>query len=170
MRKLISITICILLNGCHPQKAIEGQPANPDKLFASAITGAETKIVYLTLHVTLIDSINDTYSFSTLNTQFAEGILKKGNTAQDTDPDPFYFYCEITDGNKKRQDLIKVQNPLRKVYEYSPETGILDKRIFTSKSGEFTVRFQLTANSKFFSIYRPDPASHKLKQIYYAKI
>ncbi|MEO6328061.1 MAG: hypothetical protein ABIO55_03980 [Ginsengibacter sp.] len=150
------------------QNQFKEQPA--EKLNVSNRENAENKIVFLTLQMTLADSLKDTYSFSLTNIIFAEGALGKNLFNNDIPVEPHYLYCEITDERKKRVEVIKVQNPLMKVFEYSADKQTLEKKLFTSNTGELFLRFQFTKISKYLTIYKPQPGSLTLKKIYYAQI
>ena len=84
--------------------------------------------------------------------------------------EPYNLYCEITDDNNKRVDLLKMQNPLLRVFEFSPDKETLGKRLVRSLTGELYLRFQLTKDSKFLTIYKPQPDLQNLKKIYHAQI
>lgn len=163
--------ICILL-GCSSQNKTVNQSndTKPDRLHINNRENAENKILFLTLRITLTDSIMDTYKFTLLNAVFAEGTLNKSSFHSEVAIEPFHLYCEITDNSKKRIDLIKVQNPLLKVFEYSPDKETLEKKLFKSTSGEIYLRFQLSNNSKYLTIYKPHPDLRTLKKIYHAEI
>lgn len=162
----------VLLMGCLSQHKSQSQfkDAPVEKLNVSTKENAENKIVFLTLQMTRTDSVKDTYTFAVTNTIFAEGSLSKNSFIKDIPVEPYYLYCEITDESKKRVDLIKVQNPLLKVFEYSPDKKTLEKKLFTANTGELYLRFQLTKNSKYLTIYKPQPDLQTLKKIYYAQI
>lgn len=161
-----------LLIGCSgPRKNVnQVDLSKPDKLNVSSSEGSETKILFLTLNMTLTDSASDTYKFSLVKSIFAEGQLHKNSLKQEASIEPYYLYCEITDDDKKRIDLIKVQNPLLKVIEYSPEIGTLEKKLFVSKTGEIYLRFQFSKASKYLTIYKPQTDLRTLKKIYHAQI
>lgn len=164
--------IIIISLSCSSQRKSQNQSNNlkAEKLNVSSRENAENKIVFLTLNMTLLDSVKDTYSFTLTNTIFAEGTLQKKSFNNNISIEPFYLYCEISDESKKRIDMIKVQNPLMKVFEYSPDKTILEKKLFTSTSGELYLRFQFTRNSKYLTIYKPQNDLQTLKKIYYAQI
>ncbi|MEP7109670.1 MAG: hypothetical protein ABI760_16870 [Ferruginibacter sp.] len=162
----------LLLTGCSSLHKSQSQlkEVQAVKLNVSNGENAENKIIFLTFQMTLADSIKDTYTFTVTNTIFAEGILNKNSFISDMPVEPYNLYCEITDDTKKRVDMIKVQNPLLKVFEYSPDKTILEKRLFISNTGELFLRFQLTKNSKYLTIFKPQPDLQTLKKIYYAQI
>ena len=166
------IGIILLLTSCSSQHKTQGQfkDVQPEKLNVSNKENAENKIVFLTFQMTLTDSVKDTYTFTVTNTIFAEGILNKKSFNSDIPIEPYYLYCEITDDSKKRVDMIKVQNPLTKVFEYSPDKVALEKKLFTSNTGELYIRFQFNKNSKYLTIYKPQSDLQTLKKIYYAQI
>jgi len=166
------LNVIFLLMGCSSQNKSQSQWKNVgiEKLNVSNNENSENKIIFLTLRMTLTDSVNDTYQFSVTNTIFSEGILKKNFLKNEAMIEPYNLYCEITDDGKKRIDLIKVQNPLMKVFEYSPDKEILEKKLVRSSTGNLHLRFQLTKNSKFLIIYKPQPDKRTLKKIYHAQI
>lgn len=173
MLKLIfcGIYSCIMLNSCVTSNNNHHQKNETiDKLNISNRENAENKIIFLTLNVTVADSIQDTYNFKVVNTVLADGSLKKGSLPDQQVLEQNYFYCEIADENKKRQELIKVQNPLLKVYEYSPNKEVLEKIVFKNMTGDFTIRFQFNKNSKYLTIYKLQPDLRTLKKVYYAQI
>jgi len=161
-----------LLMGCSAQHKIQNKEKEfpPEKINVSNGKNADNKILFLTLRMSLADSITDTYRFAVLNTIFADGVLNSNSFINDLAYEPNNLYCEITDDDKKRIDFFKVQNPLLKVFEYSPDKKLLEKKLFTSKTGELYLRFQLTKNSKYLTIYKPLPDLQTLKKIYYAQI
>lgn len=160
----------LLLTSCsvNRKNVSHSDMAAPDKLNVGKQV-SETKILFLTLNMTQIDSASDTYKFSLVNSVFAEGQLHK-NPPGELSIEPFYLYCEITDDDKKRTDFIRIRNPLLKVVEYSPEIGKLEKKLFVNKTGELYLRFQFNKASKYLTIYKPQPDLRTLKKIYYAQI
>jgi len=161
-----------LLMGCSSQHKSQSQLRDlpMEKLNVTKGENTGNKILFITFRMTLTDSIKDTYKFTVVNTIFGEGILNKNSFNSDIPAEPFNLYCEISDENKKRVDLVKVQNPLLKVFEYSPDKKTLEKKLFTSNTGELYLRFQLNKNSKYLTIYKPQPDLRTLKKIYYAQI
>ena len=161
-----------MFTGCSSQNKSASQPGNTktDRLNVSKRENAENKILFLTLGITLTDSARDTYQFTLINAVFGDGILNKSSFKNDENFEPYHLYCEITDANKKRVDFIKVKNPLLKVFEYSPNKERLEKKLFTSKTGELYLRFQFNKHSKFLAIYKPQPDLRTLKKIYHAQI
>lgn len=170
LNNLLLGSMIILLISCsvNRKNVSQGDMAKPDKLNVGKEV-SDTKILFLTLNMTLIDSASDTYQFSLVNSVFADGQLHK-NSLKEPSIEPFYLYCEITDDDKKRSDFIKVRNPLLKVVEYSPEIGKLDKKLFVSQTGEIYLRFQFSKTSKYLTIYKPQPDLRTLKKIYHAQI
>lgn len=162
----------LLLMSCSSQHKSQSQfkDVPVEKINVSNRENAENKIIFLTLRMTLTDSVKDTYKFTITNTILANGILNKNSFLTDIAIEPYNLYCEITDDSKKRVDLIKVQNPLSKVFEYSPDKQKLEKKLFTSYSGELYLRFQFTKNSKYLSIYKPATGLRTLKKIYHAQM
>jgi hypothetical protein len=170
LNNLLLGSMVILLISCsvNRKNGSQNDMAKPDKLNVGKEV-SETKILFLTLSMTQIDSASETYKFSLVNSVFAEGQLHK-NSFKEPSLKPFYLYCEITDDDQKRTDFIAVRNPLLKVVEYSPEVGKLDKKVFVSKTGEVYLRFQFTKTSKYLTIYKPQPDLRTLKKIYHAQI
>ena len=172
LKVLSSLFLTLLLAGCNPPAKVQNQnnKERVEDLHISDKANGESKIVFLTLNITLTDSINDTYRFQVVNTIFADGILKKSQ-AENMPLQPQYLYCEILDADKKRIDFIKVENPLFKIVEYNetPESP-LQKKTIKSTTGEFVLRFQYNRNSKYLSIHKTENNSQNLKQIYNARI
>ncbi len=170
--RLVSVGVMVLLISCSSQKKSQRQYKNVpvEKLNLSNSENGEDKILFLTLNMTMTDSVMDTYKFAVTNTIFAKGILNGNPFKNDIVIEPYNLYCEISDDKKKRVDLIKVQNPLLKVFEYSPDKEKLEKKLFVSKTGELFLRFQFSKNAKYLTIYKPQADSGTLKIIYYAKI
>lgn len=170
--RFFKTTMIVLLIGCSSQHKSQSQlkDIQMENLNISKGESAGNKILFITFRMTLTDSVKDTYKFTVINTVFAEGILNKNSFNSDIAAEPYNLYCEISDENKKRLDLLKVQNPLLKVFEYSPDKKTLEKKLFTSNTGELYLRFQFTKNSKYLTIYKPQPNLQILKKIYYAQI
>ena len=170
--RFIKLSLILFLTGCSHQSNIQRQLKDPpvEKLNISNGENAANKILFLTLRMTLADSVKDTYEFTVIKSIFAEGILNKNSFKEDINIEPFILYCEITDDSKKRVDLVKVQNPLLKLYEYSPDKETQGKILVKNNSGELYLRFQLTKDAKYLTIYKPQPDFRTLKKIYYAQI
>jgi hypothetical protein len=164
--------IILFLISCSSQNKSQNQPDNVsvEKLNISSSENRENQILFLTLRMSLTDSVNDTYKFTVTNVIFAEGILNKNSFINDPPIEPHYLYCEITDDSKKRVDLIKVQNPLSRVFEYSPDSQTLEKKLFISNTGELNLRFQFIKNSKYLTIYKPQSDLQTLKKIYHVHL
>lgn len=162
----------MLFMGCTAAKSNGGrsEASLPENLQISSGPQADNKIVFLTIQITRIDSLNDRYRFKVIHTRFAEGQVKK-NPMAEFSPEPRYLYCEILDADKKRADYIRVENPLFRVYEFneSPESP-LQKKVISSAQGELFLRFQLDKTAKYLSIYKQSPDYKSLKRIYYATI
>jgi hypothetical protein len=161
-----------MLIGCSSQNKNVNNPVNtkPDKLNVANKENSENKILFLTLRMTLSDSTRDIYQFTVINSLFKDGTLNTNSFQHDGSIEPYHLYCEITDDNKKRTDLIKVQNPLLKVVEYSPDKERLEKKVLVSNTGEIYLRFQFSKSSRYLTIYKPQPDLRTLKKIYYAQI
>jgi hypothetical protein len=170
--RFLKAGLILLLISCTGRNRIQSRLKDPpvEKLNVSNGKNATNKILFLTLRMTLTDSAKDTYKFTVINTIFAEGILNKNSFNHTIPIEAYNLYCEITDESKKRVELVKVQNPLLRVFEYSPDKGILGKELIKSNTGELYLRFQLTKDSKFLTIYKPQPDLQTLKKIYYAQI
>lgn len=162
----------IILTGCSSQKKGQGQFKNKpeEKLNLGDHQSKDNTILFLTLSMAITDSVKDTYKFAVTNTIFAKGILNVNPFKNDVVIEPYNLYCEISDDKKKRVDLIKVQNPLLKVFEYSPDKEKLEKKLFISRTGELFLRFQFSKNAKYLTIYKPQADSRTLKMIYYVQI
>ena len=158
---------CISIACSTPKKITKAKGNN---LNVAGKENAENKILFLTFNITLVDSVSDTHVVSLVYAAFAPGRLHQNAFRSDTSLDPYYLYCEIAGDDKKRTTLLKVQNPLFTVLEYSPEPGILNKKLFVKKSGEISLRFQYTKASKYLTIYKPDSGLRTLKKIYHAQI
>lgn len=131
---------------------------------------AFNKIAFLTFSVSLEDSIKDIYEFKLKEAFFADGQLKKNAFNQRMAIEPYYFYFEVSDENKKSPGLIRIPNPLETAYEYVEETGSLNKKVVKKATGEVSLRFQYGSGSKYLSIYKPQLNSLKLKRIYHAML
>lgn len=168
----LRLSVILILIGCSSQNKAVKQSANPntEKLNLSSPETAENKILFLTLAITLTDSIRDTYKVTQVNATFANGVLHKNSFREDTPIEPYHLYCEITDDSKKRVDLIKVRNPLLQVFEYSPDKEKLEKKLFSSRTGNIYLRFQFSKASKYLTIYKPHSDLRTLKKIYHAQM
>jgi hypothetical protein len=166
------ISILLLLISCSaPNKSqSQSENLNHEKLNISSREKAENTIVFLTLHMRITDSVKDTYQFTVTNIIFATGILKQSPFQNHVAIEPYYLYCEITDDSKKRLDLIKVQNPLLKVFEYSPDKEKLEKKLFVNDTGELNLRFQFLKDSKYLTIYKPQSDLLTLKKIFHVQL
>lgn len=168
---LLKASLIFILLGCSSQRKNinEGNIAKAENLKVGN-KPAQDKILFLTLNMTLTDSVQDTYQFSLLQSVFAEGSLKHNLFSNEAQPEPYYLYCEITDDSKKRIDFIKVKNPLQNIIEYSSEPGTLGKKLFVTNTGQVFLRFQFTNATKYLTIYKPQPDLRTLKKIYHAQI
>ncbi len=169
---LLVTAIGVFVYGCKHSKNLEGTAAKTDatQLNFPRNEGKVSQIAFLTMQVKLADSLSDRYEFKVDNIMFADGVSKKQWHDEGNSFEHYYLYCEILDGNKNRIDLIKVQDPLKKVFEYSNETtNALEKKLFRSNSGSFTLRFNFTPQSKFLAVYKAETTLDKLKLLYYAQ-
>ncbi|MEO6406609.1 MAG: hypothetical protein ABIY51_06040 [Ferruginibacter sp.] len=142
-----------------------------EQLNLNPAKGLVGNIVFLTIEIRLADSLHDQYAFRLTDVKYAAGTLKKQFYPDETSYEQTIIYCEILDEGKNRIDLIKVQNPLMKVYEYSDEkTNMLGKKLMISNSGSFMLRFNYTERSKYIMLYKTGKTLNQLKRIYYATL
>lgn len=126
------------------------------------------KIIFLTFSISVKDSVKDEYDLHKKDVKYADGILKKAG-ADLNNAEPQYLYCELLNGEKERLDIVRVENPLLRVFEYSEEgSNQLQKKAFTAKTGEFVVRFNLNKQTKYLSVYKL--SANQLKKIYHAQL
>lgn len=172
MYRLLAVILLIGLMGCSGQKGagFARNQVPEQSLNLSSPEKSDDQILFLTLKMTMLDSLSDSYQFEMINTIFAKGVLNKNDFLKELPIEPFQLYCELTDEKKNRIDLFKVQNPLLKVYEYSPDKQTLEKKLIKSQEGDLFLRFQLTKAVKRIAIYKPQADLKKLKLIYHAKI
>ena len=127
-----------------------------------------SRIVFLTMEITLKDSIGGTYGIRKTDVKYAEGIVKK-SFADENGIEPQFIYCELLDGNKKRLDMVKTVNPLYRIFEYTDEgSNEIKSKTIKAGTGEFTVRFNLNNQTQFMSLYTS--LDNKIKKIYHGKI
>jgi hypothetical protein len=142
----------------------------PEQLNLERAAGAESRIVFLTMNISVEDSVKETYRLKKVEVITAGGTTKK-QQADEAGIEPGFLYCEILDADNKRTDIIRVQNPLLKVYEFTAEgSNALEKKAFKSNSGEFVLRFNLNRSARFLAVYKMKTASRELKKIYYAQL
>ena len=174
MRLLRGVWICMacLVFACTPaRKNISGrQVVKEEKLALPTAQPGNNKIIFLTLGMTLSDSVLDTYQFTLQNSIIADGKIPRSVFQAGIPLETYQLYCELSDENKKRIELIAVKNPLLEVLEYSAEEGKLEKRIFRKTTGQIYLRFQLSQNIKYLTIYKPQMDLQTLKRIYHAQI
>lgn len=162
--------IYLLLACSSARKNISQDRVKAERLPLAGKELADKKILFLTLGITLTDSVQDTYKFDLHNTVFAEGRIPRNPSEAELAPEPYNLYCELSDENKKRIELITVKNPLLSLIEYSPEPGKLEKKLFIQQKGEIFLRFQFSKSIKYLTIYKPHSDLRTLKKIYHAQI
>jgi len=171
MKSILFVAIFFGLFSCGGSKNVQDMVENkkPDKLHL--VLDENKRITFLMFEVFLKDSINDLYSFLLKNKIFAEGTLKGNDFQTVTAIENNYFYFELSNKEGEKSNLIKVDDPLNKIYEH-PGEGMHDlgKVILRKNSSEFDIRFQWEAKWKYLSIYKPLGNPLKLKKIYYAKL
>ena len=167
------IVIIFVCDGCNSIKESATQTNNrgkglkivPLKLDENRVVN---KIVFLTFSISVKDSMNDEYDLRMTNVKYADGTMKKAN-AEMNSAEEQYLYCEFLNGEKETMDIIRVDNPLFRVFEYTNEgSNQLQKKAFASKVGEFVIRFNLNKQTKYLSVYKI--SANKLKKIYYAQL
>ncbi len=125
------------------------------------------KIVFLTLEVSLKDSVNDVYFFQQRSVRYTEGQVKKQFLPEGYEPGSLYVVIKDDDG--KVIESYSVPDPLNQIFETSDEkTGAMAKHIVRREKGELFLRFNLNKETKYLSIYKL--SSGQLKQLYEAKL
>lgn len=141
-----------------------------DKLEITKYGDAGNKIVFLTFKVIQPDTSKEVYDFKLINKIITDGELKKNLFMQEPTIEPFSYYYSVSDNIKQKKELIKIPDPLTMSLEYAGDDGAFHKIRIKKDSGQLTVRFQLSANSKYISIYKPNPDLITLKEIYNASL
>ena len=128
----------------------------------------QDKIVFLTMQITLRDSAKDEYELLKKNVIYADGSMKKMKAGMQ-DAEQQYLYCEVQDAAGKMIDVLRVENPLLRIFETSDEhTGRFEKHLVRQVTGTFVLRFNLTRETKYLSFYKL--SANKLKKIYHAQL
>lgn len=131
---------------------------------------ADNKILFVNFLVELVDSVKGDYKFTLSSSTLADGTLLKNAFLEKNTYEPYQLYCELSDEEHQQVEMIKMQDPLLKVFEYSPDKKNLEKKLIPSKTGELHLRFQYTKKTKYLTIYKPNPDLRTLKIIYHAQI
>lgn len=166
------VLLSLVHQGCHSPSNIQKEsnklPAQQLNLDKSA---AENKIVFLTFEVSLVDSAQDSYSFLLKNKTFSEGLLKKSALTTSDPVQSGYLYYQLSSEPSAPKNLVKVQNPLQRTYEFpSEQTGSLEQRTLSNKTGNLTIRFQYQKELKYLTFYKPQTPTLTLKRVYYAEL
>ena len=171
MQSYTTLFFIVLFFSCTTIKK-SGSAINglPQKLAFNKPVETDNKIAFLTLEVTLKDSVKETYEFKFVRIFFADGTLPNNSDSETLVPEPGYFYCAISEDEKTRSDYIKVKNPLKIVYEYADEAGQLKQSLVIKNKAEVFIRFQYNKNHKFLSIYTLLNNSSQFKKIYLATL
>ena len=158
---------CITLKKSTTQTNKRGQDLKTVHLKLEENRGVN-KIVFLTFSISVKDSVKDEYDLRMTDVKYADGTMKKAN-AEMNSAEARYLYCEFLNEEKETMDIIRVDNPLLRVFEYTNEgSNQLLKKAFASKVGEFVIRFNLNKQTKYLSVYKI--SANKLKKIYYAQL
>lgn len=148
-------------------QANDNKQDNSDEMILERAESA-TRIVFLTMEITTKDSIRGAYDLRRTDVKYAEGTVKK-SSADEYGVEPQFIYCELLDGDKKRQDMVKAVNPLYRVFEYTDEgSNAIKSKTIKASSGEFTLRFNLNKQTKYMTLYIS--SDNNLKQIYHGQI
>ena len=170
---VVSLFIILLCDGCNASKRSAAETNSRGQGLKTADLKLEenrgvNKIVFLSFFISVKDSVKDEYDLRMTDVRYADGTMKKANAAMNS-TEPQYLYCELLNGEKETLDIVRVENPLFRVFEYSNEgSNQLQKKAFTAKVGEFVIRFNLNKQTKYLSVYKI--SANKLKKIYYAQL
>ncbi len=94
------------------------------------------------------DSISQEYKIDLVNKIITEGIIKNTTVNSKSYEKGDFKYCLL---NKNNQiiSFSYMQNPLNKTIEYVDENGHMGKKSIRLDSTQFSLRVQLTADSKY---------------------
>lgn len=116
---------------------------------STAIPGNSDKplIVFLNCSISY-DSIGQEYNMDMIDKTITEGRIKKPIVDSDTYEEDDFKYC-LLDKNKQIISIFYMKNPLNKTIEYVDENGLLKKKSINLDSAPFSLRIQLTSDSKY---------------------
>ena len=155
---------------CSSNKLLQQRQQNSFKQAEMAVhrIPGQNRIVFMTLAVSLKDSLKDEYGFAQQSLQYAAGTVKETSifTGQ---YEPYQLYWQISNATGKLLASGHVPDPLFRSYETSDEhSGSMERHLLKGTSGEIVIRFNLNDNTKVLSISKL--SNGKLKQLYEAKL
>jgi len=110
----------------------------------------EHEIIFLTYKINRAD---DGLAVSLLSKKKVEGLLK----SWEKEPTDAFILCKQIDKESNVLNEVSVANPLKRVVEYSDESGMLQKKMVQLDSAEFTVRMQFNVNTKSIVLETNNP-------------
>lgn len=167
----IITAVLFVLAGCRSAKMDSASKKKKDDKALQSLrlerNDDGNKIVFLTLELSLKDSVNDVYFFQQRSARYTEGQVKKQFLPEGYEPGSLYVVIKDDDG--KVIESYSVPDPLNQIFETSDEkTGAMAKHIVRREKGELFLRFNLNKETKYLSIFKL--SSGQLKQLYEAKL
>ncbi|MCX7547890.1 hypothetical protein OS188_07985 [Xanthomarina sp. F1114] len=107
------------------------------------------RIVFLTYHIKKNTKKESDITF--LNHKLVDGKIK-GYSNNEKNLSEGDLECAFLDKDRKVLQVVKVENPLRKVVEYVNDSNHLEKRIIELDSTQFVIRAPYMENTKYLEI------------------
>ncbi len=146
------VLVCCLIVGC---KTTDNYSSLPN---AGVAATSQSKIIFLTYEISKNKS--GQLDLVLLQKIIADGTLKKvPEHGQNYIPGD--LLCTQLDEHKSMLDQFKIDDPLVKVYEFANEGGELNKFKMNLKQSQFTIRRQLSSETRFVSIQQIGKAPHE---------
>lgn len=119
----------------------------------NASNSNEALIVFLNCSISY-DSIRQDYKIDIVDKTITNGSIKKKMVDSKKYEQGDFKYC-LLNKNKHTIYCYYMQDPLNKTIEYVDENGLMGKKNIRLDSASFSLRIQLTADSKYVS-FRKD--------------
>lgn len=166
---------CMLLllltgNACKSPAAMAGWKGTTNQLKIS--DDAAGRIAFLTFVLTATDTIRPQYQCRLSQRYFAAGTLKTTLFRETLPIEPNYLYFRLYDSRGRLLQEFREPDPLSTSYEFPGDEhgAAMQRAVIRKKSGELTVRLQVSPVTRYLAIARQPEDFPTLKTIYYAEL